>query len=282
MVAERLRGPQTGVHARLNYQKQRVRDLYEFRHLVRYLASSALRVERVSFAFGFLWWLLDPLLQIVIWTVVIVDILGRGHALFGNYPFSLAIMTTMLPFMFFARTVRNSVAMLHYKELQMRRIAFPRAVFPLSNTIAESAKLLLAVAVIPIVALAWGESLSPVQLLVIPLMPILMAITVGLAWFFSALNFVFPDTERLLNVLLRLWMFISPIFYTLAFMRPHLRRLVELNPLSFVLECFRQVLLYHHIPSLTNIGGALIAAVVTLTVGFVVFHIYEPRFARLN
>ena len=78
MVAERLRQPRTGGRPRLAYLMQRVRDLYEYRHLVQYLASSALRVERVSFAFGFLWWLLDPLLQIVIWTFVIVDILGRG------------------------------------------------------------------------------------------------------------------------------------------------------------------------------------------------------------
>ena len=79
LVAERVRGPQTGVRSRLAYLVQRVRDLYEFRYLVRYLASSALQVERVSFAFGFLWWLLDPLLMIAIWTVVIVGILGRGH-----------------------------------------------------------------------------------------------------------------------------------------------------------------------------------------------------------
>ncbi len=164
----------------------------------------------------------------------------------------------------------------------MRRIAFPRAVFPLSNTLAESVKLLLALAMIPLAGLAWGESLSPVQLLVLPLMPILIIIVVGLAWFFSALNFVFRDTERLLGILLRLWMFVSPIFYSLANVPSRLRRLYELNPMSFILECFRQVLLYHHIPSLTNIGGAIVAAVVTATIGFVFFHIHEPRFARLN
>ena len=281
MVAERIRGPQTGARSRLAYLKQRVRDLYEYRDLVRYLASSALQVERVSFAFGFLWWLLDPLLQIVIWTFVIVYILGRGHTA-GNYPFALFIMPAMLPYMFMARTVRNSVSLTFYKELQMRHIAFPRAVFPLSNTLAESVKLLLALAVIPIVALAWGESLSPVQLLAVPLMLILITITVGIAWFFSALNFVFRDTERLLGVLIRLWMFVSPVFYALIRVPPKFRHIYELNPMCFILESFRDVLLYHRVPPPSFIGGAVAAAIITATIGFVVFHIYEPRFARLN
>ena len=191
-------------------------------------------------------------------------------------------MTAMLPFMYFARTVRNSVSLTFNKELQMRRIAFPRAVFPLSNTLAESVKLLLALAVIPVAALAWGESVSPVQLLAVPLLPILMTITVGIGWFFSALNFVFRDTERLLGILLRLWMFVSPIFYSLAMVPPRFRHFYELNPLCLILECFRDVLLYHRVPPLSFIAGAIVAAVVTATIGFVVFHIYEPRFARLN
>jgi ABC-2 type transport system permease protein len=281
MVAERLRGPQTGARSRLEYQTQRVRDLYEYRYLVRYLASSALRVERVSFAFGFLWWLLDPVIQIVIWTVVIVSILGRGRT-GGDYPFALFLMAAMIPYQYMARTVRNSVSLTHLKELQMRRIAFPRAVFPLSNTLAESVKLLLGLAIIPIAALAWGESLSPVQLLAIPLMPILMTITVGIAWFFSALNFVFRDTERLLSILFRLWLFMSPVFYSLAMVPPRLRPIYELNPMCLILECFRDVLLYHQVPPPQFVAGAIAAGIVTATIGFVFFHIHEPRFARLN
>jgi ABC-type polysaccharide/polyol phosphate export permease len=191
-------------------------------------------------------------------------------------------MTAMLPYLFFARTVRNSVWMTFYKELQMRRIAFPRAVVPLANTLAESVKLLLALAVIPIAALAWGESLSPMQLLAVPLMPILMTITVGMAWFFSALNFIFRDTERLLNVLIRLWMFVSPVMYSLVQVSPRLRHVFELNPLCFILECFRDVLLYHRVPPPSFIAGAIAAAIITATIGFVFFHICEPRFARLN
>jgi ABC-type polysaccharide/polyol phosphate export permease len=164
----------------------------------------------------------------------------------------------------------------------MRQIAFPRAVYPLSIALAESAKLLLAIAIFPIVALAFGQSLSPVQLLALPLIPIMVTITVGICWFFAALNFVFRDTQRLLGVLFRLWLFLSPVIYSLAIVPPRFRAIYELNPMVWILVCFREVLLYHHVPGLTEIGGALIAAVVTATIGFVFFHIHEPRFARLN
>jgi ABC-type polysaccharide/polyol phosphate export permease len=281
LVAERVRGNQIGVRSRLAYLVQRARDLYEFRYLVRYLTSSALKVERVSFAFGFLWWLLDPLLMALIWTVVIVGILGRGNTP-GETPFALFIMAAMLPWQFMVRTARNSVFLTHAKELQMRQISFPRAVFPLSNTLAESVKLLVAFALFPVMALAFGQSLSPVQLLAVPLMLILIPITVGISWFLSALNFVLRDTEQLIGVLFRLWLFLSPVFYSLATVPHRLRPLYELNPMCFILECFRDVLFHHRIPPPQYVGGAVAAAIITATIGFVFFHIKEPRFARLN
>ena len=279
MVAERLSKPQIGARSRLAYLAQRVRELYEFRYLVRYLAWSALRVERVSFAFGFFWWLLDPALTIVMWTLILVGIFGRGS---GPYPFPLFIMSTMFAWEFMVRTARNSVALTHAKELQMRQIAFPRAVFPLANAFAESVKLAFALALFPVAALAFGQSVSPVQLLVVPLIPILMAITLGISWFLSALNFVFRDTERLMGILFRLWFFLSPIIYPLEKVPVRFRPIYELNPMCFILECFRDVLLYHQIPRPTYLGGAVAAAVVTATIGFVYFHFQEPRFAKLN
>jgi lipopolysaccharide transport system permease protein len=282
MVTDRIRGPQAGARSRFAYLTQRVRDLYEFRYLVRYLASSTLQVERVSFGFGFLWWLLDPLFMIALWTFVVVGILGRGKGLSGDYPFPLFLMAAMLPWQFFSRVARNSVAMTHTKELSMRQISFPRAVFPLSNTLAESVKLLFALALFPLAALGFGQSLSPIQLLAVPLVPILIAITVGVAWFLSALNFVFRDTERMLPILFRLWFFLSPIIYSLASVPHRFRPIYELNPVTFILDCFRDVLLYHVVPPPSAIGGSIAMALICLTVGFVFFHIHEPRFARLN
>lgn len=279
MVTQRLSGPQIGARSRFAYLVQRGRDLYEFRYLVRYLASSALQVERVSFAFGFLWWLLDPILMVTLWTFIITIVRGRTGDV---YPIPLFLMSAMLPFQFMMRASRNSVSLTLSKELQMRQISFPRAVFTLSNTLAESVKLLLALALFPLLALAFGQSLSPVQLLALPLMPILMAITVGVGWFLSALNFVFRDTESLLNVAFRLWLFLSPVFYTLDQLPPRLQPIFELNPMTFILECFRDVLLYHQVPPPQYVGAAIAAGIITATVGFVFFHIKEPRFARLN
>jgi lipopolysaccharide transport system permease protein len=280
MVAERVRAPQILPRLRPAYLRQRLHDLYEFRYLVRYLASAQLQVERVSFTFGFLWWLLDPILMIAIWTFVIVGVLERGHSV--GVPFPIFLMAAMLPWQFMNRSVNLGVSVTLNKELQMRQIAFPRSVYPLSVTLAESAKLLLAIAIFPIVALAFGQSLSPVQLLALPLIPILMAITVGICWFFAALNFVFRDTQRLLGVLFRLWLFLSPVIYSLTRVPVRFQPIYELNPMCWILVCFREILVYHHIPGPSAFVGAIAAAVVTMTVGFVFFHVQEPRFARLN
>ena len=126
-----------------------------------------------------------------------------------------------------------------------------------------------------------GESLSPVQLLAVPLMPILMTITVGIAWFFSALNFVFRDTERLLSVLFRLWMFVSPVFYSLAMVPARFRAStssIRCASSSNAFAMFSSTTAYR----LPRSSRGRLHGVVTATIGFVFFHIHEPRFARLN
>lgn len=285
MVAERIRGPQIGARSRFAYLKQRVRDIYEFRYLVRYLASATLRLDRVSFVFGFLWWLLDPLLMIVLWTIVLVVILGRGKGL--HYPYPLFLMSAMLPWQYMVRTARNGTFNTRSKELHMRDIAFPRAVIPLAIGVAEAVKLLLALALFPVVAVLFGQPLSPVQLLVVPFTLLLVVISVGIGWFLAALNFVFRDTERLLGVVFRLWLFLSPVLYAVRgpdarHLPARFERIYELNPMTLILECFRSVLLYHQIPGLTTVGGTVLMAVACASVGFVFFHHHEPRFARLN
>jgi ABC-2 type transport system permease protein len=77
-------------------------------------------------------------------------------------------------------------------------------------------------------------------------------------------------------------MFLSPVIYQLDLVPHRFRAIYELNPMCWILVCFREVLLYHQIPSPASIGAIIAAAVVTASIGFVFFHIQEPRFARLN
>ncbi len=92
-----------------------------------------------------------------------------------------------------------------------------------------------------------------------------------------------------MGVIFRLWFFLSPVIYSLYPVGPgsasvpaRFRHIYELNPMCLILQCFRDVLLLHMVPPPSTLGGAIGMAIVCLTVGFVFFHIHEPRFARLN
>ena len=93
----------------------------------------------------------------------------------------------------------------------------------------------------------------------------------------------------MMGVLFRLWFFLSPVLYSLYPIGPgsvsvpaRFRHIYELNPMCFILQCFRDVLLLHVVPPASTLGGAVGMAIGCLAVGFVFFHIHEPRFARLN
>src|SRR5579875_566295 len=121
MAAHRWRGP-----------VESAAEVYRFRSLLRYLVGASLRTEHAGMALGFVWWLLDPLLKMAIFTFVFDVVLTRGT---HNYPFFL--LCAIVPFQATSRAVRNSVSLMLARHQLMKQVSFPRVVIPLASTIAE-------------------------------------------------------------------------------------------------------------------------------------------------
>lgn len=256
-----------------------LRDLHEFRYLVRYLVASSLQTERVTMLFGFLWWLLDPLFLLVIYSIVMNIILRRGTI--DGYSYPIFLLAAILPWEFAVRAARNSIVQTYAKEREMRQVAFPRAVVPLSITLAEFVKLLFALALYPFVALLFGAHLSAVVLLAIPLSVFLLLFTLGLVLTLSAVNFFFRDVDKLTVHGFRLWFFLSPALYSVSMVPARLRVWYQLNPFAPMLEAFRGVLLLHHVPSIEQFGVIAGVSVAAAAVGLVFFQRCEPAFAKV-
>lgn len=259
---------------------QRFRELYDFRYLVRYLVVSSLQTERVTMVFGYLWWLLHPLLLLAIYSVVMDIVLGRGSA--DGYPYPIFILAAIVPWEFSVRACRNSIIETYTKERQMRQIAFPRSVVPLSTSLAEFVKLLVALALLPFVLLAFGGHLSWIFLLVFPLALLLLLLTLGLAFFLSAINFFFRDIDKLAVHGFRLWFFVSPGLYSVNMVPERFRTWYELNPFAPMLESFRAVLLLHEIPNLTRLGAVAGVSITATLIGLWFFQRCESQFAKLG
>ena len=253
-----------------------LRELYGWRPLIRYLTGSSLRVESVNLSFGFLWWCLDPLLQMLVYTLVISVVLGRGTP---NYP--LFVMCAMLPWQFFVRATRNSIADTREKTRNMRQVAFPRAVIPLAATFAELIRVIAALGLFLVFAIPFGVTPSPTALLAVPLLALLVTTALGFAFFLSAFNLFVRDTEQAMAHVFRLWMFLAPVLYSTDRVPARFRLLFELNPLAGTLEGFRSVLFFHQVPAALPLIADAAGSLALLAVGFAFFVATERAFAKL-
>jgi len=256
---------------------QAVRDVYRYRELVRYLVATSLRTENVATVFGFLWWLLDPLLLMLVYTLLMDIILQLGEP---NFP--LFILAAILPFEFFTRSVRNSMAMTLVKERAMRQVAFPKAVVPLASTFAETAHLLAALALFVVFALPFGVEPSPVTLLVLPVTAVLFLFALGVAFFFSALNVFFRDTNHLTTHGFRFWFYLSPGLYAVSFVPEQYQWWFDINPFTTFFAAFRDTLIYQDVPDMGALAVVAAVSLVVLAGGFLFFVGREPSFAKVD
>jgi lipopolysaccharide transport system permease protein len=256
---------------------RRTKDVYRFRHLVRYLVSASLRTENVGTVFGFLWWLLDPLLLMAVYTVLIDVVLRRGGA---NYP--LFVLAAILSWEFFVRATRNSMGFTLQKERAMRQVAFPKSVIPLSATLAEGVHLLIALGLFLVFALPFGIYPSPLALLAIPIAAVELLFALGFAFFLAGLNMFFRDANHLSDYLFRFWFYLSPGLYSETLIPDRYRTLFDLNPFATFFNSLRDVLLDHRLPDFAALGAVTGVSLVVLVAGYLYFISVEPSFAKVD
>lgn len=279
MVASgRISGPV--YHGQMSLRERAIRrtkDVYRFRHLVRYLVSASLRTENVGTVFGFLWWLLDPLLLMAVYTLLIDVVLRRGGA---NYP--LFVLAAILSWEFFVRATRNSMGFTLHKERAMRQVAFPKSVIPLSATLAEGVHLLIALGLFLVFALPFGIYPSPLALLAIPIAAVELLFALGFAFFLAGLNMFFRDANHLSDYLFRFWFYLSPGLYSETLIPDRYRTLFDLNPFATFFNSLRDVLLDHRLPDFAALGAVTGVSLVVLVAGYLYFISVEPSFAKVD
>jgi lipopolysaccharide transport system permease protein len=254
-----------------------LRTLRRYRDLFRYLVHASLRTENIGTAFGFLWWLLDPLLLMLVYVVLVSTIFHRSTQ---NFP--IFLMCAMLPWEAFTEAISVGMGTTVAKHKAMSQIAFPRAILPLGSTGTAAVHLLVAMPFLVAGALAYGYVPSLYLLQVIPVIAIELMLALGFSYFFSGLNMIFRDIQHFMPPLLRMWFFLSPGLYPLTQIPEHWRHYFLLNPIAEIFFGYRDAILYHQMLPLHQYLYAGVFALVVLIGGYLSFVHMEPAFAKID
>jgi teichoic acid transport system permease protein len=243
--------------------------MWRYRDFIRYAGLSRLRAEHQSMVLGGAWNLLNPLLQAAVYFLVFGVIFAARDAV-ANYAAFLVI--GVFVFLYTARAVQSGGKSLTSSAALVTQINFPRAALPLASSVREAAAFVSAVVVLLIFVPVTGEPLAWSWWLLVPLLILQTLFNVGLALIFARLSFQFRDIDNLLPHALRLWMYVSGVFFGTAMVTSHLGvgnplvALFELNPTHVFISVARGLLMESmHV---TAAGWLLAVAWALVSMGF--------------
>ncbi len=251
-------------------------SVWLYRELLYFLAWREIKVRYKQTVIGAVWAILQPLLTMVIFTVV-----------FGNFakipsdglPYPLFAYVALLPWEYFSQAIsRSGVSVVNDANL-IRKIYFPRLIIPLAAVVTPLADFCLSFVILLGMMLwfhvipTWGMMALPLFLL----MALLTALSAGL-WL-SALNVRYRDIRYTIPFLTQLWMYASPIAYPVSLIPEKWRLLYSLNPLAGVVEGFRWALLGKESPDFSIMAVSAVVVLVVLLGGLVYFKKMEQTFA---
>jgi lipopolysaccharide transport system permease protein len=224
-------------------------QLWAYRELFVYLMWRDILVRYKQAVLGVLWAILQPLLTMVVFTVVFNKALGIESPS-ADIPYPLFSLAGLLPWQFFSGALSRSGVSLVGNSALLTKVYFPRLVIPMSSVLAGLVDLALSFVVLVGLMVYYGFPISW-HVVFLPLF-ILLALATALAvslWL-SALNVLYRDVQYIIPFLVQMWLFVSPVIYSISDIPAGpLRFAFALNPMTAVIGGFRWALLGQELPA---------------------------------
>jgi len=214
----------------------KLRDLWEYRELLFFLTWRDVKVRYKQTLLGAAWAILQPLLTMLIFTLLFGGLAGIQT---GGIPYPLFAFGGLLIWTFFSNSVTNSGNSLVGSSNLITKIYFPRMIIPMAAVGAGLVDFILAF-LIQAVLMAYYRVQVTWALVMIPPLALLAALlAVGVGMWLSALNVKYRDIRYAIPFLVQIWMFASPIIYPVSMLPAKWRWVFMLNPLTGIIQNFR-------------------------------------------
>ena len=254
-------------------------ELYRYRELAWVLALRDLKARYKQTIIGAAWAILQPLTVMVIFSTLFY-LLGRYPASKGAaYPYAVTVFCGLLPWQFFAATLRQSSESLLTNQAMIRKVYFPRIILPAVSLVSALVDFLIAFCILIVMMVYFGIAPSW-RLTALPLLLLLSAAAgLGLGFWLSALNALYRDLRYAVPFVIQVLFYLTPVIYESGEMiPPQWRTLYFLNPLAGVTEGFRWALLGSPAPPLAGIAVSTLAVILLFVSGMYFFRRLERTF----
>jgi len=248
--------------------RREIAEIVENRNLLLNLVRRDLTVRYKRSIIGFFWTMLNPLILMIILTIVFSNLFrfeGISH-------FEVYFLSMYMVFGFFAQTTAQSMTSLSWNGSLMKRVRVPKSIFAVSTTLSGLVNLCLAYIPLFVIMIVRGAPIRPAVLFLPVAFVIIAVFTLGVSLLLSALAVYFDDVSQMYQVGTLALMYMTPIIYPINIVPHKFLWLIRINPLTQIFKLARDPVYHGTLPAPHIFVGSVAIALVTLVIGWFVFH----------
>ena len=251
------------------------KKIYNYRELLKTNVKKEIRGRYKNSFLGILWSFLNPLLQLLVYSVIFGALLAGGDETYPIY-----ICVALIPWTYFTTAITQSSFTIIGNGDIIKKVYFPREILPISVVTSGAVNfvistiIILAFVIFSGIGLSWYIVLYPFILL------IQYILLLGIGFIVSSVTVYFRDLEHIIGVVLMAAFYATPIVYNIDQLPHTLQVLVNLNPMTHLINAYRDIFYYHQMPNMEILFALLGISLVLTVIGYFIFKKQQKGFAE--
>lgn len=238
---------------------QYLNEIKKRKDLLIYLIQSGLKAEHRNSYLGYFWWLLDPLLNILVYYFLVVVVLGRG-----GEDYAVFLVIGLVAWRWVSTTVNTSArAIVKYTSI-INQVYLPKIIFPMTISFTQLINFAFGLVVIALFLIVYGV-VPGWQIVYLPLIILVQLLFLLAISLFVAYICVFiRDIDNILSHIVRVFFYSSPIIWEGGRLPPEYSWVVDINPIATIVNAYRDILMYHTDPPFMGLLAIAISSCIVI------------------
>ena len=258
--------------------KRFINDVKKFFNYTMFATKAELKSEVADSFLSWLWWILDPLLYMLVYSLIAIVVFKSGEPYFPVFVF-----IGMNCWTFFSKTIKSAVRVVKDKKMIVTKVYIPKYMFIFEKIGVYGFKMLVSFALTAVLMVIYQVPLSWRMFYSIPIMMVLLLGTFALSTIITHFGVFVDDLSNVITVVLQLMFYMSGIFYSIEnrVPAPFDNILIKLNPVALVITDLRRVLLENAAPHFYSLLMWLAISIVFAIIGVRIIYKQENSYVKV-
>lgn len=251
------------------------KKIYNYRELLKTNVKKEIRGRYKNSILGVMWSFLNPLLQLAVYSIIFGALLAGGDSTYYIY-----ICVALIPWTYFTTAITQSSFTIIGNADIIKKVYFPREILPISVVTSGAVNFVISTIIILFFVIFSGIGLSWYLLLYPVILLVQYVLLLGIGFIVSAITVYFRDLEHIIGIILLAAFYGTPIVYKLEQLPVNLQIILQLNPMTHIINAYRDIFYYQQMPNMKIIGLLFLVSVALLVVGYFMFKKLQKGFAE--